>query len=316
MSHRASSYFLSNTSLTAVDKMWRTRVNSEEKVSACFVVFLCEIQHLLTLFFYFFHDTQKTKVPKRVPNPITHEGYKPLRKPRPKPTTAAGLGAASALGGYYEQKTRTPAEQTPLPKPTAIMQPVPKVPLSTSTITNISTTTKQGLQKTNPISGLPPRHHLKLTRVRLKALEKAQIKKAKQHMRSKAQSRKSGSSTRRSSTSSQQSLGRSTGRSTGRSKYSVSSSAGSETARSQQSSAAMNSARSSRSSKSWSSSISIDSQTSNMTEKAMTRIIKLEKALEREKVLRAQAESQLEAMSGTSTSTSTTSSARSARNPL
>lgn len=51
MSHRASSYFLSNTSLTAVDKMWRTRVNSEEKVSACFVVFLCEIQHLLTLFF-------------------------------------------------------------------------------------------------------------------------------------------------------------------------------------------------------------------------------------------------------------------------
>jgi hypothetical protein len=49
-----------------------------------------------------------------------------------------------------------------------------------------------------------------------------------------------------------------------------------------------------------------------MTEKAMTRIIKLEKALEREKVLRAQAESQLEAMSGTST----ISSARSARKPL
>ena len=103
MSHRASSYFLSNTSLTAVDKMWRTRVNSEEKVSSCCFVGFLEIQHLLTLFFIF-HDTQKTKLPKRVPNPITHEGYEPLRQPRPKPTTAAGLGAASALGGYTNRK--------------------------------------------------------------------------------------------------------------------------------------------------------------------------------------------------------------------
>ena len=70
------------------------------------------------------------------------------------------------------------------------------------------------------------------------------------------------------------------------------------------------------STKSWSSSISFDSQTSNLTEKAMDRIIKLEKALEREKMLRTHAEEQLELMSSTTSSIGSSIGSTSSRRPL
>jgi hypothetical protein len=258
-----------------------------------------------------------------------------MKRPRPRTTNSnQGRGAASALGGgFYAHMTETAtaanSSQTlpislskqplqPILQQNLLSQPQLSQQQKQTSSTSLMTATqnnniKAKLHKTNPISGLPPRHHLKLTQVRLKALEEAQIKQAKRHMKSKAKLRHGGHSTQRSTTSSN-----STSRTSQESSARFSKSSGRSSSRSRKCTARsqINSARSSMSTKSWSSSISFDSQTSNLTEKAMDRIIKLEKALEREKMLRTHAEEQLELMSSTTSSIGSSIGSTSSRRPL
>jgi hypothetical protein len=212
-------------------------------------------------------------------------------------STMGGRGAASALGGTITIETTVDRDMKSAVKgittARSSQSSVAAPPVQRIASTSQPTSTMIP-QKINPISGLPPRHNLKLTEVRLKAMERLQIQQAKRHMKSKAKSRHGGHRTSRSNRSarSQQSTARSqqsssTSSSTARSQRSQRSQQ--NTARSQKTNA-MDSARST---KSWSSSISINSNTSNMTAKALDRIIKLEEALDRERSLRERAEQQL-----------------------
>ena len=138
-------------------------------------------------------------------------------------------------------------------------------------------------QRAKAAAGRPPLAERKvaLTALKLKQLERAQAQQARRlglmdaSVRSSSRKSACGQSTSRSTSRSSRLSGRS-GRSSARSSQSTA--RGGETA---------------RSNASWSSKLSIDSRTSNLTEKAMDRIDELEKALERERTLREMAERSL-----------------------
>ena len=160
--------------------------------------------------------------------------------------------------------------------------------------------------------GRPPLAERKpgLTALKLKQLEKAQAQQAKRLGLMSASSRSSARNTTARSTSRSRSSSRSQGGATQRSTIS------SVSARSSSSSGGRGN-KTGRSTASWSSKLSIDSRTSNLTEKAMDRIAELEMALERERKLRQMAEQELSIASlpssRASSETGRRSTARSAR---
>ena len=279
--HRPSAYFLTQTSSAMRDKQWRTRCGSEAR---------------------------RGKGRARGRNPITWDGEhddgtlkdkknKKSSGARARKTLAAAGSAISAASGIDVQNVAPPATAAATATVARAARKGMTTAMAAQAHKNVATElmkakfkeqqlayVQEREQRAKAMAGRPPLAERKvaLTALKLKQLERAQAQQARRMGLMDASVRSSG----RKSVS-----GQSTGRSTGRSTSRSSRRSGRESSRSSCSTARGD--KTGRSNASWSSKLSIDSRTSNLTEKALDRIEELEKALERERKLREMAERSL-----------------------
>ena len=278
-SHRASAYFLTQTSSTMRDKQWRKRCGSEAK---------------------------RGKGRARERNPITWDsdaegGWDRRRKRRERKTlAAAGSAITTAATGSDAQNVAPPPEAAANVSVAHAarkgMTTAMAVEAHKKAATELMTAKlqekrlayeKEREQRAKLASGRPPLAERKtaLTALKLQQLERAQAQQARRLGMMDASVRSSGRKSGGSRASTSRTTSRASlqsGRTSGRVPSSARSRCGSARSSRSRGRSTARGDETCRSDASWSSKLSIDSQASNLTEKAMSRIIELERALERE----------------------------------
>ena len=292
-SHRASAYFLTQTSSTMRDKQWRKRCGSEAKRGKgrarerSPITWDSDAEEGGT------GGTSGGKgrlwPPQAAPSPPPRPGATrrtSRRRPRPPRTCrwrtlAQGHDHCDGRGG--PQESGDGAHDSQAPRKAA----------------GIREGARTGAKLA---SGRPPLAERKtaLTALKLQQLERAQAQQARRLGMMDASVRSSGRKSGGSRASTSRTTSRASlqsGRTSGRVPSSARSRCGSARSSRSRGRSTARGDETCRSDASWSSKLSIDSQASNLTEKAMSRIIELERALERERKLREMAEQRLTVVS-------------------